>query len=179
MPKWWTAPLVKGQSKAESNYLYTTKTHYRKDMLVCTITTCTFSSTYKYPILLRPAQQRTLCDNELLHFQDGWKMFCVLLLSSSLPLSTQLHLEGPPTCHHRPGCNVGSVWYQVLGINQQVEGMKAKWGSGKMSSPSSSILQSYLVKANTGQYIPSCHWKRGSGALAWHANIVTCTNDDA
>lgn len=46
-------------------------------------------------------------------------------------------------------------------------------------TPPSSILQPHLVKANTGQHIPSCHWKRGSDALASHANIVTCTNDDA
>lgn len=59
-------------------------------------------------------------------------------------------------------------------------GAAGSWGSGKTASPSSSsILQSYLVKANTGQHFPSCHWKRGSDALAWHANIVTCTNDDA
>lgn len=34
-------------------------------------------------------------------------------------------------------------------------------------------------KVTPGQHIPSCHWKRGSDALAWHANIVTGTNDDA
>lgn len=32
-------PLVKGQSKAEGNYLDTTTTYYRMDMLVWTITT--------------------------------------------------------------------------------------------------------------------------------------------
>lgn len=58
-----------------------------------------------YSLLLRSAQQRPLYDNELLHFQDRWKMCCTPLLSSSLPLSTPLHLDGPPTYPRRPGRN--------------------------------------------------------------------------
>lgn len=130
-----------------------------------------------YSIRLRSAQQRPLYDNELLHFQDRWKMCCTPLLRSSLPLSTPLPLDRPPTYPQRPGRNPSMAWYEVLGIKQ--EGCGAEGGSGKIASPSSSILQPHLVKANTGQYIPSCHWKRGSDAVAWHANIVTRTNDDA
>lgn len=75
------------------------------------------------------------------------------------------------------------LWHGVVSNDRDEStwrGAAGSWSSGKTASPSSSsILQSYLVKANTGQHFPSCHWKRGSDALAWHANIVTCTNGDA
>lgn len=139
-----------------------------------------YSYTYKYSILLRSAQQRTLHRNELLHFQDRWKMCCMLLPCYSLfpyPLGFTWTAHRPATAG--AAAAPASAGYQVLGTDRRAEGTGAEWGSGKMSSPSSSILQSYLVKANTGQYLPSCHWKGGSDASAWHTNIVTCTNDDA
>lgn len=97
-----------------------------------------------------------------------------------LPFSTRLHLDGPPTCHHRARPRpLRRRDIKCSGRTGERKGTGAEWGSGKMSSPSSSILQCYLVKANTGRYLPWCHWKGGSDASAWHANIVACTNDDA
>lgn len=77
-----------------------------------------------YSILLRSAQQRTLYDNELLHFQDRWKMCCTPLLCSSLLLSTPLHLDGPPTSPHGPGRNPSMAWHEALRINRQAGGMR-------------------------------------------------------
>lgn len=105
---------------------------------------------------------------------DGKCAACRALLLPSLLHSTSPSSPDHPSTQRRQHFNVsnerdvatrgGATW---------------SWGSGKNASPCSSILQLYLVKANTAQHIPSCHWKKGSDTLAWHANIVTCTNDDA
>lgn len=99
-------------------------------------------------------------------------------LCSSHPLSTALCPARPiiyPSVRPLP-------WHVAVSSDRDKPtwgGTAGSLGSGKNTSPSSSILQPYLVKANTGQHIPSCHWKRVSDALAWHADIVTRTNDDA
>lgn len=99
-------------------------------------------------------------------------------LCSSLPFSTPLCkacLTIYPSAQSLPRHGVVSDDWD----KPTKGGVAGSWGSGKNASLSSSILQPYLVKGNNGQHIPSCHWKRRSGALAWHANIVACTNDDA
>lgn len=72
-----------------------------------------------------------------------------------------------------------TTWYPVIGMSQQGEGMLGAEAVEKTASPTSSILQPDLVKANTDRHIPSCHWKTGSDALTWHANIVAHANHDA
>lgn len=97
----------------------------------------------------------------------------------SLPFSTPLRPACPaiyPSVQSLPQLSIIS---NDRDAPNERRSWPASWGSGKTASPSSSIFQSYLVKANTSQHIPSCHWKTGSDALAWHANIVACTNDDA
>lgn len=99
-------------------------------------------------------------------------------LCSSLPFSTPPRPTRPTIYPSAPSL----PWRSAVSSDRDeptTGGAAGSWGSGKTTSTSSSILQPYLVKANTGQHIPSCHWKRGSDALAWHANIVARTNDDA
>lgn len=72
------------------------------------------------PCLFRSAQQRALCDNELLHFHDRWKMRSTPSAAPPFPPPLRsVRLGRPSTC--RPSRRPGAASYQMIGMSQREE----------------------------------------------------------